>query len=138
MNFTQMRKRCPGAKLLGAARLPGYRLGFTFFSPGFNCGTADILANPAGEVWGVLYSLSRGDLAALDAFEGHPEAYRRRRVTVDLEGAPLAGVLCYEVAEKAGFVKPSSAYLGVMLRAAASYGFPAGYRTELARIGRKG
>jgi gamma-glutamylcyclotransferase (GGCT)/AIG2-like uncharacterized protein YtfP len=131
LDFNQMKRRCPSARLVGPARLPGYRLAFTYLSTGWNCGMADIVPDPECEVFGVVYDIGKKDLAALDDYEGHPTAYRRCRVDVACDSGPLNGVLCYEVVEKRERVRPSAHYLGIILRAADHYGFPAEYRAFL-------
>lgn len=132
LNFTQMKKRCPSARLVGSACLPGFRLAFTYLSSGWNCGMADILPDLKGRVFGVVYDVNKKDLEALDLYEGHPEAYRRCKVDVTCDSKPLKSVLCYEVVDKREFVQPSAHYLGIMLRAAEHYGFPEDYRRFLA------
>lgn len=75
MNLRQMAWRCPGARALGPARLPGWRLTERTF--------ADIDRDPASEVWGVLWDITPDHLRTLDRYEGCPRLYRRGRVTVE-------------------------------------------------------
>jgi gamma-glutamylcyclotransferase (GGCT)/AIG2-like uncharacterized protein YtfP len=84
MDRGQMRSRCPGSVLLGAASLPGWRLGFAGYSEGWGGAVATIVPTSGGVgcVQGLLYYVGRDDLAALDACEGHPGVYRRAIVDV--------------------------------------------------------
>ncbi len=131
LSLDQMKKRCPGHKLIGRARLAGYRIGFTFYSPGWNCGTADIIKDESAEVWGLLYTITVKDLKSLDDYEGVPTAYRRLRVTVEAESGPVEDVVTYEVVTKQDFVRPSFEYMSIILSAARAYGFPDSYLNRL-------
>lgn len=92
-----MRRRAPSARPVGPARLRGYRRAFTVRSPYWGA-LADLLEEPEGEVWGLLYELEEADLARLDAFEDCPNLYTRFTVTVEREdGRPVPGVWVYAV-----------------------------------------
>jgi gamma-glutamylcyclotransferase (GGCT)/AIG2-like uncharacterized protein YtfP len=130
----QMRRRCPGAKLIGAAILKGYRIAFTFYSRRWGGGCADIVRDPTSEVWGLIYSLTGKDLLGLDICEGNPDAYRR----IEVEVAPRGGgrgekALTYEVVSKGEF-PPTEEYLGIMTTAAEKHGFPDAYREILRSV----
>ncbi len=64
MDAAAMKARCPGAKLLGRARLPGQKFAL---APG---GFATLVRDAGAITHGVLWDLSFGDLAALDRYEG--------------------------------------------------------------------
>jgi gamma-glutamylcyclotransferase (GGCT)/AIG2-like uncharacterized protein YtfP len=143
----QMGERCPGAELVGAARLVGYRLAFTRFSENWRCGVADAVPDPAAEIWGVLYRVSEDDLAQLDKREGYygpggENAYNRKTVEVRVpepEGErTYAGVQTYVVAKprfaadgRAGAYKPGPVYKKVMTCAAENRRLPREYITTL-------
>lgn len=86
-------------RLLGRARLSGWRFVFDLYSAQQECLVCDIVKGEDGEeVWGALYELDRellvrsdGRRSVLDRIEGHraevdPENYRPITVTVELEG----------------------------------------------------
>jgi len=59
LDLRGFRRRCPGATIIGRARLSGYRLCFTRYSRAEKGGVADIVPEPDTEVWGALYDESR-------------------------------------------------------------------------------
>ncbi|KAL2016977.1 hypothetical protein VTK56DRAFT_2811 [Thermocarpiscus australiensis] len=74
----QMARRCPASRLAGVGRLRGFRWfvnarGYANVAP-----TGD-----ADEVWGLVYDLAAVDEARLDASEGVPHAYQKRRIPVE-------------------------------------------------------
>jgi len=70
LDFAQMKGRCPSARSVGVAKLPGRRLAFTRWSGGRKGAVADAVADPAGEVWGVVFEITAEDLEMLDRCEG--------------------------------------------------------------------
>lgn len=79
LSSTQMRSRCPGAKAVGLAILPGYDFiinerGFANVIP--RSGTNTTTTAEDGGVYGVLYQLaSTAEKERLDRYEGVPKAY---------------------------------------------------------------
>lgn len=133
MDEQQMKERCPSAVLIGPSTLADYRLAFTIFSPKRLCGCADIVANKGETVYGLLYELSRADVDALDAFEGHPTHYQRVSLKVKNSSGEIEAY-SYEVVNKQGDLTPSSHYLGLMQSAADLHTFPDEYRAFLRGI----
>jgi gamma-glutamylcyclotransferase (GGCT)/AIG2-like uncharacterized protein YtfP len=74
-NKEEMSYRCPGARAVGKAVLPGYRLEFKSF--------ATIVPNPKEQVEGVLWTITESDESALDMLEGYPEFYDKKTVSVE-------------------------------------------------------
>lgn len=130
MDPKTFQRRCPGAKPLGQARLPGYRLAFTRYSRQRRGGSADVVVEASSTVWGVLYEVDDVCLASMDRVEGVPIAYRRERVTVFDDAGESHDVMTY-VANKTGDFLPSRSYLEVILRGARAYGLPAEYIAAL-------
>jgi gamma-glutamylcyclotransferase (GGCT)/AIG2-like uncharacterized protein YtfP len=79
MSPAQMQRRCPGARLIGAVVLDGYRLTFTGWSGMWSGGVATIERAPGDQVAGAVYEISAAHLATLDRCEGVPFAYTRCR-----------------------------------------------------------
>src|SRR4051812_7107992 len=75
-----MQAHCTGHVFAGIAELPGHRFAFTRRSIRTGTGVADVVADPASRVWGVLYEVR--DLDGLDAKEGAGWAYVHYPVTV--------------------------------------------------------
>jgi len=133
MDPQTFRRRCPKARPLGRARLPGYRLAFTRYSRQRRGGSADVVEDVSSTVWGVLYEVDEECIASMDRVEGVPTAYRRERVTVfDDDGEPQEAMTY--VANRTGEFLPSRSYLEVILRGARAYGLPAEYVRMLERI----
>ena len=92
LNLQQMRERCPGARHIMRAVLPGYRLAFVWQSKRWNGGgVASVLPDPAASVPGLLYEMTEDDVARLHVWEGVPQAYTPHAVEVvcsDVQAAP--------------------------------------------------
>ena len=117
-------------RAVGPAELPDHRLAFLRRSIRWQSGAADIVRAPGESVWGVLWELPFG-LDELDVKEAAGDAYRRRAVTLRLDGATVPAV-AYEVIEKEPVeVPPTREYLDTMLAGAKEHGLP---ETWLQRI----
>jgi AIG2-like family len=133
----QWEKRCPGSTVAGVAHLAGHRLVFPRRSPIRGCAVASIEADPAAAVWGVLYRMTAGDFAALDAREGYfpdrPEACRYRRATVAVTALEPRAVdaLTYLAIPSPDPGLPSEAYLRHIIDGALHHRFPEAYVTML-------
>lgn len=125
MAAAAMARRCPGARLLGPARLYGHRFAI------IRGGHGSVLRSAGFAVHGVLWRLGAGNLGALDRYEEVARGlYRRARVTVDFGGKPVAALVYVAAAIAPG--KPRAAYLAAILAAAREFGFPADYCAALA------
>lgn len=148
MHSTQIRERCPSAKLIGKARLDNYRLAFTRKSvknwPG--CGVADVLPAQGKFVWGALFEIADQDIPALDKMEGYrpgraTNAYKRIAVTVLKDGDPAGEtsaqtyVVCEPVEPN---LHPHPDYLARIISGAEWIKAPAEYIAELGKIDVKG
>lgn len=67
LNIEQMRRRCPGARPIAVARLLDHELAF--------CRVATVVRKRGASVPGAIYSVTRGDVEALDRYEGFPRLY---------------------------------------------------------------
>jgi diketogulonate reductase-like aldo/keto reductase len=118
---------------LGAARLDGYRLGFSRRSIRWGAGVLDLVRSADDAVWGALYELPPAALDQLDAREGAGFAYRRIEVEVML-GEDRRRAVAYEVIEKESVdVPPSREYVATVLAGARKRGLPREYVAELER-----
>lgn len=130
MDELQMRERCPDAKLVGQASLPGFQLAFTIFSQKRKSGCADIVRDKKSTVYGLAYELTDADLEALDRFEGAPDNYERIAVKIKCNGLSMRAY-AYHVASKVEGFFPSPAYIDTILKNAEKHGFPAEYLDSL-------
>jgi gamma-glutamylcyclotransferase (GGCT)/AIG2-like uncharacterized protein YtfP len=123
---------CPGARFAGPARLDGFRLAFLRRSARWKAGAADVTEAPGCTVWGALYLVTGAELEALDRKEFVADSgYRRRTVTVVLDGAEVEAAT-YEVVDKArDELTPRADYLALMLQGARERGLPAEWIAEL-------
>ncbi|MDQ6749816.1 MAG: gamma-glutamylcyclotransferase [Actinomycetota bacterium] len=138
MHPEEMSMRCGSARLLGSARLPDHRLGFTRRSvrnyPG--SGVADLLPAPGDTVWGALYEVSEQDLGVLDHKEAAGQAYERVLVEVVGPGESRERALAYTVIDKADpEVAPSPLYLTRLVEGARACGLPDRYISFLQSLG---
>lgn len=134
LDQAQMKNRCPGASLIGVAFLKNYELGFTWYSPGWKGGVADILPSRGSEVWGLAYAVTEADLDSLDTYEGYPRSYTRHQIGIEILGKSPAIAWAYEVVNKSEFIPPTQAYLRILLDAAEHFGFPQTYKTGLRKF----
>jgi gamma-glutamylcyclotransferase (GGCT)/AIG2-like uncharacterized protein YtfP len=124
MSRKLMRRRCPGARALGPARLDGWRYIIT-------CdGYASLVRDPGGQVHGVLWRLTPRCLAALHAYE--QPAYLRRILPVR-HGSARRPALVY-LAPQRGGGRARPGYQELVVAAARDWKLPAAHVAALARL----
>ncbi|MGB6837026.1 MAG: gamma-glutamylcyclotransferase family protein [Dehalococcoidia bacterium] len=133
MEPRHFRRLCPHGTVVGPARLPGYRLAFSRYSRQRRGGSADVVPDPESEVWGVLYEVDEGDLAAMDRSEGVPAAYHREVVMVVDEAGEERQAVTY-LANRTGEFLPHKEYLRVIVQGAEARGLPPEYIEGLKQI----
>ncbi len=104
------------------AVLRDYRICFNTFHPGWNCGVADIVESKGDDVYGVVYRIKEEQLSRLDKAVGVPQFYRRMIVEVETEKGVVTAYT-YTTVKKRGFVAPSEAYLGHILKGLKQHGW---------------
>ena len=83
MDLAQMKARCPGARLLGAGRLDGWRLLFK----GSRTGAYATIEREVGKhVPVLLWRVTAEDEKSLDRYEGFPDFYYKREMKVRYKG----------------------------------------------------
>ncbi len=108
----RMRARCFGTEMIGAVRLPGWRLRLQRF--------ASIVETPEGAVPVGLWRINAAHLAALDRAEGVAlGAYRRLRVTLPEGGEAWIYV---EALNRPG--PPGAAYVAHLRQGYRAFGLP--------------
>ena len=110
-------------------RLEGYRLRFNLDGrPKGKAAPANLCSDPAAEVWGVLYRISRRDLMRLDRTEGVPgRGYRHETVQVVTDTGLVLDAVTYIAQGKERDGKPSLRYLTLLRDGARTHGLPPPY-----------
>ena len=107
-------------------RIRGYRLRFNLDGrPKGKAAPANICDDPEGEVWGVLYKITRRELVRLDATEGVPGWHYRPLwlAAEDAQGHPLQAVT-YMAQGNTHDGRPSLRYLTLLREGALAHGLP--------------
>ena len=112
-NKEEMAYRCPGARALGRAVLPGYRLEFKSF--------ATIVPSPKENVEGVLWVITESDESALDMLEGYPEFYDKKTVSVDHDNQSYIA-MTYIMGPREQGLAPSDGYYSMVSEGYQSFG----------------
>ena len=84
LDYVRMFHRCESAEVVCRATLDGYRL--VFMENNSKRIVANIIKEKGHHVDGVVYEITEKDLKRLDAFEGHPNVYKRKQVTISIKG----------------------------------------------------
>lgn len=141
----QMAARCPKAVAVSIAELRHHRLDFVGWSAGWKGGVATVTpvealevvsAVDAPRVPGVLWRLPVGGLDRLDAYEGHPDVYRRERMVCHAwgGGTVLAWVYCHR---RPILTPPSPEYLNALYAGAGEFKVPTSGIAKAAKRARK-
>ena len=131
--FIERRKMQPGTAR--AARLGGYRLCFDIPVGSGERGVANIVVDPACEVWGVAYELSAEDFDRLDRTEGVQFGlYRRVPIGLVTADDDQIAAFTYQSAVSLPGRKPSARYMGLLLSGARENNLPAKYLEYLEGI----
>lgn len=145
----RLRERVPGARAVGRAHLPGWRLHFHKRSDVDASGKASIapidppptLESPTeeaadGTVWGALYRLPTDEIHRLDHAEGLGVGYDKHEVEVTGDGGDSLTCFTYrarpEVIDDA--LRPFGWYLRFVIAGGEAHGLPAGYVDRLRAV----
>lgn len=129
MSTPRLERRIGCVRVLGRARLDGYR---HRFSKHGNDGTAKGNVEPSSgtAVWGVLYALDDDQLARLELFES---GYRRVRFEVELDRGERLDAHSFEALAAVRGLVPTDAYLAHYRAGMREHQLPADYQRELLR-----
>jgi gamma-glutamylcyclotransferase len=141
MNWQQMQERCPSARFVGVALLPGYKLAFTRNSIKRGCGVADAVPTQGQKMSGVVYEITAVDLVELDKSEGYlpgreKNSYFRRECVILLNGEDLQSrnAFIYFGDPQPNPPLPNSDYKNLILSGARHWNLPKAYICELEAI----
>jgi len=110
------------------ARLGGYRLAFDLAIGDGERGVANVVADPAAHVWGVLYQLTSSEFDRLDRTEGVPGgAYDRVPIEVVTADGDRVSAFTYCSGRSRAGRRPSPRYMGLLLTGAREYALPEAY-----------
>jgi hypothetical protein len=124
----QMALRCPGAAVLGTARLDHWRFAIT------RNGYATIRRVSGGRVYGVLWRVTSRCLMTLNAYECLDAGWYRR-ATIAVKGERGTHRALVYLGGSTGTASPLPGYQdGIIVPAARDWGFPAPYLAELERF----
>ena len=112
-NQEEMSYRCPDARALGKAMLPGYRLEFKSF--------ATIVPSPKESVEGVLWTITDTDESALDMLEGYPEFYDKKTLSVEHDNQSYIAMTYIMGPREQGYA-PSDGYYSMVSEGYQSFG----------------
>lgn len=122
LNLDQMKRRCPTAKLVGTSTIPNSTL--LFKSRGHSGGVLDIVKKKNCAVPVALYEITQADEKALDVYEGFPNLYVKKAVTVILDGVERRAMM-YVMNENAGCTPaiPTIFYYNTVIQGYLQHGF---------------
>lgn len=134
-NMLQVRlqERVGDCRLLGAARLSGYRL--AWHKIGSRDGTAkcDIVRKGNGVVWGALYEIDPSRKRDLDRAEGAGNGYEEMTVSLELAGRCADACTYYATAIDPD-LRPFQWYKDIVLAGACQLGLPEDYIRSINRV----
>ena len=118
LNLAQMEARCPGARVLGAGRISGYRLAFKRVGV---CAFATIEPCQGEYVPVGIWEIGERNEAALDSYEGVPTHYGKETVEVEMAEGKVRGMV-YVMNRRAVPALPGQGYLMGILKGYHSFG----------------
>ena len=127
MDRAAMAGRCPGARVVGLARLARHRI--VLMREGY----ATVVRDPHRSVHGLLWDLPLADLPALDRYEGVGEGLYVKRLQPVVTAGGARKALVYFGANS-GPGRPQPGYLEAVLTAAREVGLPASAIADIAAL----
>ena len=113
-NYPIKEVRCPGAELVGIARLDDYR-----FIISDRKQKASVIKAPGKYVLGVLWSISKEEERTLDIKEGtnmDPPSYYKKYMDVQCNGDTIKALVYVDSSDKINKAKkPTSEYIGYII-----------------------
>jgi hypothetical protein len=125
-----MEQRCPGAAVVGPARLDDHRLTFVWDSPGWGGGVATVEPAKDDHIWGVLWDLTDEHVQSLDRYEGIAAGVYEREHAYVLCLESRVNAMIY-VATDSRYKAPSARYVSALIRGAKAFAVPDDYIERL-------
>ena len=139
LNIPQMRMRCPGARIIGTSVIEDYQLLFKGSKTG---SYLTIEPMEGAEVPVVIWEVTETDEKALDRYEGYPNFYYKKEMTLDIKGIRTGKVrrrdaFIYIMHEERELGIPSWYYVNTCLDGYRAFGFNEKYLFDAIRISRR-
>lgn len=139
LNIPQMRMRCPGARIIGTSVIKDYQLLFKGSKTG---SYLTIEPMEGSEVPVVIWEVTETDEKALDRYEGYPNFYYKKEMTLDIKGIKTGKVrrrdaFVYIMHEERELGIPSWYYVNTCLDGYRAFGFDEKYLFDAIRISRR-
>lgn len=139
LNIPQMRVRCPGARIIGTSVIEDYQLLFKGSKTG---SYLTIEPMEGAEVPVVIWEVTETDEKALDRYEGYPNFYYKKEMTLDIKGIRTGKVrkrdaFVYIMHEERELGIPSWYYVNTCLDGYRAFGFNEKYLFDAIRISRR-
>ena len=139
LNISQMRMRCPGARIIGTSVIEDYQLLFK----GSKTGSYLTIEPMEGvEVPVVVWEVTETDEKALDRYEGYPNFYYKKEMNLDITGIKTKKVrrrdaFVYIMHEERELGMPNGFYVKTCLDGYRAFGFDEKYLFDAIRISRR-
>lgn len=125
MDHVQIKDRCPGAVLVGTAKLSSYRFIIN------TRGVATVIPEASSDVYGILWTINEADERSLDEYEGVKwGTYKKIVKYVEIVTEKLIPTLVY-MASNSTPGSPWDKYMEKIVIAAEHHGLPIKYVGEL-------
>ena len=139
LNIPQMRMRCPGARIIGTSVIEDYQLLFKGSKTG---SYLTIEPMEGAEVPVVIWEVTETDEKALDRYEGYPNFYYKKEMTLDIKGIRTGKVrrrdaFVYIMHEERELGIPSWYYVNTCLDGYRAFGLDEKYLFDAIRISRR-
>lgn len=139
LNIPQMRMRCPDARIIGTSVIEDYQLLFKGSKTG---SYLTIEPMEGSEVPVVIWEVTETDEKALDRYEGYPNFYYKKEMTLDIKGIRTGKVrrrdaFVYIMHEERELGIPSWYYVNTCLDGYRAFGFDEKYLFDAIRISRR-
>jgi len=132
MSAARLRERCPSARAIGIAELPGHELRWHKRSRD-GSGKCDIVASDAISVFGVLYEIAAHEKPALNSAEGLGAGYEEIDIDVNCGGERVTAK-AYRATDTDPALRPYSWYRALVISGAKEHGLPASYIAGLESV----
>lgn len=139
LNIPQMRMRCPGARIIGTSVIENYQLLFKGSKTG---SYLTIEPKDGAEVPVAVWEVTETDEKALDRYEGYPNFYYKKEMTLDIKGIKTKKVrrretFVYIMHEERELGIPNWYYVNTCLDGYRAFGFDENYLFDAIRISRR-
>ena len=125
LNVRQMRMRCPGARIIGTSEIKDYRL---LFKGSMTGSYLTVEQEDGATVPVAVWSVTEEDEQALDRYEGCPNFYYKKEMTLPIKGIRTGKirkrkVFVYIMHEERSFGIPTSFYMRTCVDGYRYFGF---------------